>query len=357
MRIAACAVVLAAWTSPARASDAGVDAGSSVVDGGVILVPVPNQPVDMPEVTAAATGDEVELATPFYVFVTVRHPVNTRVNLPATLEFGGTFEVLRHTSRTTRAQDGRSIREFELEVIAWDAGDFLLPAIPITYVASGSVYTVPSNAVPLRVRSFVGAGDETPKGLRPPVSVDRRDLTILYIILAAAGLACVSFVAFLLLRWRRRRRVPRVQVPVRVPRGPADEEALHRLEALRASGQLDTDDRKPPYLTMSDIVRDFLSRRFGFAAMDLTTSEIAERLAGHDEGRFLAHAAREWLEDVALVKYANYKPTAEQAADVLNRACQLIVDSRTLAQRVAAERAHVAGVTSAFPPLPGNNAP
>src|SRR5690606_25125752 len=97
-----------------------------------------------------------------------------------------------------------------------------------------------------------------------PVTVARRDFTLVYIALGLVilGVATVAVIGGGRLRGRR------TAVSMEAPRPGAEREALERLDALAASGALAAADRKPAYLTMSEIVRAYLGRRFGIAARD-----------------------------------------------------------------------------------------
>lgn len=139
--------------------------------------------------------------------------------------------------------------------------------------------------------------------------------------IAAAAAALVRHVRRRVARGRRGR------APERAAPDPASE-ALARLETLAASGLLDAVDRRSAYYEMSEIVRGYLGRLYGFPALDLTTKEIRGALerAADDESRRLVLG---WLADVDAVKYAGYGAGTDEARDTLDRAVELVLETRS----------------------------
>ncbi|HWM85905.1 MAG TPA: hypothetical protein VNO33_08700, partial [Kofleriaceae bacterium] len=92
---------------------------------------------------------------------------------------------------------------------------------------------------------------------------------------------------------------------------------LARLDELEASDALDAADLKPVYLSMSEILRAYMGRRFGFPALDLTTFEIRRELMVRPGGQAAAELISGWLERADLVKFAGYLASADEARQAL----------------------------------------
>ena len=103
-------------------------------------------------------------------------------------------------------------------------------------------------------------------------------------------------------------------------RRSAHEEALARLTEVEASGALDAEDRKPAYLEMSEILRAYIGRRFGFPALDLTTGEIRRELETRPDGAGAADLVYGWLEHGDMVKFAGYDASPDEARQSLYEA-------------------------------------
>jgi hypothetical protein len=259
----------------------------------------------------------VVLGGTFSLFVRVTYAPGVQVNLPAALPLGAAFEETARTESTQVNADGTITRDFEIGLMVFEVGDLVVPPIPVTYAAHGRAREVATEAVPVRVKSFLGDGEADLRDIAGPVALERRDLTLVYV--AASALVALLLAGGVLLArraWRRRRGEVLAHMPEAVQRS-AHDEALARLDELEASGALDSDDRKPAYLQMSEILRLYIGRRFGFPALDLTTLEIRRELGARPGGAAAVDLVAGWLERADLVKFAGYEATADEARQAL----------------------------------------
>lgn len=314
-----------AGTGAATAQDAGPGA-----DAAGIIVNSPLPPgVEAPRAVAVPSSAKVPIGKRFSLFVTITYSKGMEVNLPSSLQLGGAFEEMRRTNTRSTNAAGEPVREFEIELMAWVVGQMQIPPIRVTYAVQGSVHEVRTKPVPIQIITMIGDGEEKLRDIVPPVSVSRKDYTLLYI-LGGIGfaVACVLFglQARRILGRRRKRRRHAVEAAIAArPLGPA-EEALVALSELESSELLTGDDREPAYVELSTIVRRYLGRRFEFRALDLTTAEVKRRLGCLPEGPRVIELLGDLLDRADLVKYANYGASEEDARVA-------IVEARTLVEQ------------------------
>ena len=317
-------VLVALVAAPAAAQDGG--AGPVYVD--------PKDLVDAPEVTAAASPSEVRVGDRFVLIVEAVYGDGVTVNLPARLDLGPAFEERRRTSTDKRSSDGRKVREWQIEVLAWELGEQQVPPVQVTVVAAGAASVIATNAVPVRVVGALGdlIDGVEPRGLAPPLPLWRR--TWLWVGIAAGVVALALAVAIYL---RRRRRpspitlyapVTRTSSLFRRPRlGPSADEALARLEAVDSSGML-ARDRKAAYAEMIDILQTFLGRHLGGDTSDLTTGELRAWIAELPAAK-LAPVRRpeleRWLDACELVKFGGYPATVDEGRDQIAAGRDLVI--------------------------------
>jgi hypothetical protein len=278
-----------------------------------------------PSARAAVSAPEVELGRPFSLFVTVDQEDGVEVNLPSSLGLGEFVEEVRRVANDRTLDDGTRVREFELQLIAWVIGDFQVPGIPVTYVVGGTAHQTQTNPVGISVVSAVGEGEGTLRDIAPPVKIDRRDWMWI-IISIVGGLLVVGLLVIVigvyLLRKRRPRRVVRAAPARPVPTGSARDVALARLAELEE--RLGEADLRPVVFAMSEVVREYLGRCYGVAALDMTTGELCRALASRGELAGLLPGLRSWLEETDLVKYAGESPPRDEVATTLDRARSLV---------------------------------
>lgn len=156
--------------------------------------------------------------------------------------------------------------------------------------------------------SIVNETAPEPASSDPPMPVltqDRRPLwagmTVGALVLGALGMAL----------WRRRERGD-AELEDDVPSRPAWEVALEALDALAASDLLESGAHVEFHMRLSEILRDYVGARFGFAAPEMTTSEIRAWFASRSE--LAGGYADELLEvarDMDMVKFARFVPPRE----------------------------------------------
>ena len=282
----------------------------------------------------------------FTLFVTAILDVGVEANLREPFELGPSFEIKRKDSHDTPRADGKKIREWQVDVLAWDLGEMTIPGIVVTYTFAGKVGQVQTNGVRLRVDGVLGDVVDDPKALRdahPPTKLISRDLFWMWV-LGGAGVVLISMIVGL---WvsrlsRRKRTVKLTGGVVAIPRRRIDmtgEKALAALLAIKASGVLDRDaDRKGGYAEMVDVIRDYLGARYRVASRDLTSRELVRELrsiAPDDELEMI----ESWLERCDRVKYGGQRVTPVHAYSALDDARALIVTTTQMREAAHKEAA------------------
>ncbi|HEY0189537.1 MAG TPA: BatD family protein [Kofleriaceae bacterium] len=342
-RLVIIAVMLAASAAASRAQpvDAGSGGGSgpgsvsgpgsgSGSGSGGKLLQLPDD-VRLPEVAAAAYPTAVRLGDRLTLYVTATFTPGVIVNLREPLSLGPAFEVGRKTSEDRPNGDGRTTREWQIEVTAWEVGDLQIAPIAVTFTVAGRVGQLETNAVPLKIFGELGDMVDDPRtvrGLAAPAGMRIRDWFWIWVAAAAAGAAGVLGTALWLRAWRRRRRGRRlvgrhIARPVRIDM--TSERALEQLLAIEQAGTLDRDaDRKLGYARMSAIVRAYLGARYRCAVHDRTSAELLADLAARASAEHRALAGR-WIAPTDLIKYGGGRATAAEAHQALADARSLIV--------------------------------
>jgi len=307
----------------ASGGSAGAGSGS-----GVFLQLPPE--IGAPDVSAAASPTIVSLGAHFTVYVTATFGSGVEVNLREPVELGAAFEVRRKLSEDRPSRDGRTTREWQIDVTPWELGDLRIAPIAVTFTFRGKAGQVQTNAVPLKIIGVLGDLVDDPsamRGLAPPAGLSTRDW--FWIGCATAAAAAVGVViAALWLRGRRRRWTRQlVGGAIARPRriDMTGERALERLLAIERSGALGRDaERKQGYADMVEVLRAYLADRYRIAVHDLTSSELLRRLAAAAPADEVALVAG-WLAACDLVKYGGQRASSAEAGQALDGARALIV--------------------------------
>ncbi len=279
------------------------------------------------------TGGDIHVGDPIEIRVTVVHDPKVSVNLPSVLFLGKDFDVVDQGQKTTETLDDGKVREeFWIKVVCFRVGDLVPHDIEVTYTypgpGGGGTATVSTNPGVIKVTSVM-ANESNPR-LKPdegPVPVMEENRTAKYVLVALAALllgALFGWFGYLL--YRRRHKVG----PPPVPPRPAHEIALEKLDAISKGSLLEEGRFKEFYFAVSEAVREYLGNRFGFDSLEMTTTELLDRLSRVRLEGVTLQEVSEFSQDCDLVKFTKYVPDREEAEKVLERAYEMVRSSMVL---------------------------
>jgi len=322
----------AAGTGSAAGTAAGSGAGSG--SGARRIIQLPSE-TGAPEISAAASPTVVNLGGHFTLYLTATFGPGVEVNLREPVDLGPAFEVRRKLSEDRPGGDGRTVREWQIDVTPWELGDLRIAPVAVTFTAFGRAGQVQTNAVPLKIVGELGDVVDDPKAMRGfalPATLAMRDWFWIWFATGAGAVAAVAITA-LWIHGRHARRARRlvggaVVRPRRIDM--TGERALERLLAIEQACVLDRDaDRKAGYAEMVEVIREYLGVRYRFPIRDLTSSELLRRLGKlAPEGE--VGLVSEWLDGCDLVKYGGRRATPAEAGKALDDARALIVTTTQL---------------------------
>ncbi|MGB9742654.1 MAG: hypothetical protein ACPL0F_05860 [bacterium] len=234
-------------------------------------------------------GDRVKLQ------IQVRHPRELAVSPP--VPANPDELVVIDQQHRIEYQGDTVVEVYDLTLAVFTIGEQKLAPWLVYYQDQGEACAAGSDSIPLRVKSLISERMQDIHDLKPQVSFP--NLVPLWILLGLAGAGLAGFWGW---RWWQRRRRQAEALPLL----PPWDEALQALDALPVSEWLAQRQIKRLYYTVSEIVKRYLTRRFGFPAVDQTTTEIIREL----KRRRIAEGERfaTFFLDADLVKYAKYVP-------------------------------------------------
>jgi hypothetical protein len=272
--------------------------------------------------TVVTVGDEIRYT------VSVRIPAGFTVLPPDVGPEFGPFAVKRAWSEELKdKRPGASGRGWTFVLARFETGTTNIPGVEIRFKGPGGDGLLEARPVPVTVISVFSAGQTNVdiRDIKPQMAM--RDpwlwLKLLILILGcAAGVAGVLF-------WRRLKKgVPLVAAQPEAQRPPADQEALEALDRIAASDVLEKEGIKQYYTLVSEVVRNYLARRYGVATLERTTEEILGELSGLYIGREIVEAVRLFLEESDMVKFAKHEPDRNEVKGLVDKARAIVLRTR-----------------------------
>jgi len=267
-------------------------------------------------VQARVQPERVLVGEPFVYEMVLTHPARQRyeMELPPDL---GDFELLSQERTPPEAGKDPAVTTFRLRMSAFKLGTVTLPEVPfaVTTPEGPQRYVAPGRT--LEVGSTLPEDAQTKgedlRDIQPPAEVAVRSLTLVWAalgVLAAALLAVVAWRYFQKYRARVRAAVaPPLPLDVRTRR------ALDSLkgEDLPAQGRV-----KDFYFRLSEILRGYLGERYGFDALECTSTELMARLRGLRALGLPEEGLMRFISESDMVKYARADSSADSCRDSLS---------------------------------------
>jgi hypothetical protein len=292
----------------------------SLLAPGVALGQAPNVALDAPLETTI--GDAID------VLLTVTAAASDDVAVPD--QSFDPFEVLGKKLTVALSPDGKSKTfTFELQLLCFEAGVHVLGPIRVRVTsAGGDLVDLDSNSSSIEVRSLLA--NEPDARLKPPsepVVIEQDDYRLLIILGALLAIALGALLAWLLMRWWQKRDRPEPQPPPPPPPWETAFAELRELERRRAHAI--AEGRTDQWVdAVSDSIRAYLGRRYGFHGLESTTDEIAGQL---DLEKSLAVAPVEvigFLDQCDLVKFAKASLADDASHTLIDDALALVDRTR-----------------------------
>ncbi len=135
------------------------------------------------------------------------------------------------------------------------------------------------------------------------------------------SIVLIAAFVFVYLKWLRHGRIP--LIPVKKPIPPY-ELAVSRLNKLQEEMLWQKGAEKEYYTRLTDILRGYLSGRFGINAMEMTTYQISQAIADNKDVAEYSLLVNKVLNDADFVKFAKAKPLADENQRAFSNARQFV---------------------------------
>lgn len=214
----------------------------------------------------------------------------------------GDFVVLNWQFMGGEINGGERIFDYSGIITTYQTGKVTVPPLPIKYrTPEGTVDSILTDSIMVYILSLVL--DDSAADLRSLKDVKSlgAGYTWLYYLIPAV-IIVAGLILFLILR-----KTTVIEEAERIALKSPWIAARDRLMALRDS-ELEP---KPYYIELSEIIREYLQRRYGFSALEMTTYEIRTELEHIKLPDNLHERLITLLDNSDLAKFAKYAPEKE----------------------------------------------
>lgn len=233
---------------------------------------------------------------------------------------------------TTALDNNRLQINRDITLQAFDPGTYQLPAI--LYVVGGDTLRS-KETLTLTVDSIKVDPQGKIKDFKPVAEAPFKlldwvpDFISDYWWAWLAGLLLLAFGLYAYFKWYKKGINPLKPVKKRLP---PYEEAMQALSILKSRNLWQNGQEKEYYTTLTDILRVYIDRRFGINAVEMTSTQIMDKIRQNED----AHIAKEQLNNVLeiadFVKFANMHTLADDNEIAFQRAVNFVEQTKPLPQ-------------------------
>ena len=230
---------------------------------------------------------------------------------------------------TQLADDGLLLVSQSYVLTSFDSALYFIDAQPFVD-GSDTLY---SNPLSLKVVSIpVDTAQHAIADIKP-VYAPPFDWPLFWlIVLITLGVAALAVIGFFVYRYVKRHAAPSAEVAEPQDLRPAHEIALERLDVIKAEKLWQQNRAKEYHTQLTDVVRDYIARRFGICAVEQTSAEILAGIQPALNGQKTVYADLKTLLTTSdLVKFAKYKPLVSEDEKSLALAYQFVEATKEVA--------------------------
>lgn len=295
-------------------------------------------------VSATVDSNRFQIGEWITLRLVVHAPEKYQLRMPATDDDIENGDFVSASKAEVEQSGGR--KQYRQEVVAtvFDTGSIAL-RVRVQYVKPGDTTTYESFS-PRIVLEMTTVALDTTQSFRDIKDVLHVPLSIWDYLLYAAIVLLISLLVWYGYRfYKRRLAVPEDPLPEAVPEIPPYVAALQALAALREKKLWQSGEYKFYQSQVTDILRNYIERRFRLPAMEQPTSEIMPALSLLGLPPQLVERVEQVLRTADLTKFAKYMPSSMQHENAMTVATQFVETTGTPDGRQEASARKVAEQT------------
>ncbi|MCE1188610.1 MAG: hypothetical protein LWX56_05660 [Ignavibacteria bacterium] len=280
------------------------------------------------KVKVSTDASQYQLGDHIKYDLTINCPKNSRAILPSVKDSLGKIEfVALDKGDTINNPDGSYQMNYHFRFISFDSGRVVIPSISIPYSANGvkELLTARTDSVVLNISGVKIDTTAELKDIKQPMT-EPVDWLLFFII----ALVVVIFVAGLFYLIKRYRAKMKGIVIERKEIIPPYEEALSRLRFLESQKLWQAGKVKEYHTEITGIIRWYFDRTFSIPALEMTSSEIIEKLRGKNLNSFTITTTQQFLENADMVKFAKFIPVSSVNEEMMKQAFAIIEEQKKI---------------------------
>ena len=287
---------------------------------GLIIVSTPRIFSQSIEVYAATDTTHYLIGDFIHFSVEVTHDEEIQVIPPVFPDTLKKIEVIQVLPAEIDESNSKIAELYSFVLGVYDSTDIIIPPVSIYYKTAGDSVNRVINTYPVEITVHsinVNLSNEI-QDVKKPLYIE---FNWLFVIILTTSLIILSIVGYLLYRRYKKKKenlLPEKRI-ILVPPHKAALKALWQLEEkkLWQQGKI-----KQYHTEVTGIIRKYFEDRFGFLALEMTSSEILDNIIKKSDTVY--DITRDFLNNADLVKFAKFIPLPSINESMLKQAYEIV---------------------------------
>lgn len=273
------------------------------------------------DTSIATVGDQINLK------IDAIYPVGTILQFPRLEENLGQFEIVKQTINEPTIVNDKYKQSWQLTLAIFDTGKVTVPSIEVNarlQSDSNNVLTFRTDSIAIAVYSVLPPGTTELKDIKPPLPI--RNVVPWNIIIFVLILVVIAGTSvFHYRRWKRFH--PQVVLDEKFL-DSSHTVALRRLEEIRKRNYSNEEELRNACFLMSEVVKEYIERRYFIRALEMTSDEIIEALDNFKLDSKVIKKLNEVFKYLDLVKFSKHPVNLDKFGEVCEKSYQIIEDTK-----------------------------
>ena len=279
--------------------------------------------------SAVVDRDTIKIGEQVKLDLTVEYPKEVSVEWPKLLGNVGDFEIINNSVIETGQSGGNTVQRQQINLTIFEEGYYAIPGIVFKYTDNKRIKQTQTDGIMVTVQTMQV---DTAKGIVPikgiiEVPLTWQDIAQQVLKYWAMAVALFLLLYFLYRRFAKKETEEEKESEIQIP---PDEWALEKLKEVEKAKLWEQGQTKEYYSNITDVLREYIEKRFDVPALESTTDEIMSGLNKTAIPPSLKPKLQGLLTMADLVKFAKGQPNTDQHKQSLKDAYVFVNHSKNV---------------------------
>ncbi len=281
-----------------------------------------NVPLSAQQVTVKASTDTSKYKVGDYITykLSFTYNKNIQINYPSVKDTIKNLEFIKEEMPVKHESSVKVMETRSYVFSKYDSSIVKIPSYKISYMEGKNQNFVTVNPLTLIVATIQVDTTKDIQDVKAPLEIPFPWLLAAIIFAIVAMLAVTGYYVY---KYYQKKKHP-VEKEKVIMKIPPHELALKELKALDERHLWQEGKVKDYHSEITEIIRKYFEARFGFLALEMTTSEVLKSLQNSPGGTEILDLTKKFLSNADLVKFAKFIPIPTVNAEMMSQAVSVV---------------------------------